>query len=298
MRFSKVLGKCDPKLIAEAEDRLSAVFTELAMGYRTRAFGSKLGGDILLHQLISPLKHICDARAIEFDTEIKKLEEKFITDKVSLEEQAALKQFLRRKVGNKLLRTAATNGLEYLWNPEFVVKQSRIGLRLVVGHEGWHSIYMHPSRRGSRIPSLWNQVVDFKVNFTLMDDLRSRGIYQPDEMFRQELGDFITLQEYASFLRDPFNPPIKLAGWNPINVLKQMANPGYKEIDKEDQKSFYFADMDLKDDMKKPENIYSYLLAQMPKCKTCGKIGAWKKSEEYKKLEKELKDKNDSEEER
>jgi hypothetical protein len=294
MKFHKILGKCDPQIITEAEGMLSSTFTELAMGYKTKAFGSKLGGDVFLHQLISPLKHICDARGIEFNVECEKMHAEFEAENVPEEQRDAIIAALKKQFGNKLLYTAATNGSIFYWAPQFIIKQSKIGLRLIVGHEGWHSIYMHPSRRGSRNPALWNIAVDFKVNFTLMDDLRLRDFRHPEEVFQKELGDFITLKEYGGFLKDPFNPPAKLALWNPTlsmkHTMERMANPGYKNPDDKEPKSLYFAEPQLADDMKRPENIYDYLFNQIPKCSTCGKIGVWKKPEAYKKLEKQLKE--------
>lgn len=290
MKFDRILGKCDPKLVLESEQMLSAIFTELAMGYKTKAFGSKMGGDVFLHQLISPLKHICDARGLQFDIECDTLNKEFEEQKLPANQRKAIIEQLKVQFGKKLLYTAATNGSSFFWAPQFIVTKSKIGLRLLVGHEGWHAIYMHPSRRGSRNPALWNIAVDYKVNYTSMDDLRLRDFRYPEEVFRQELGDFVNLKDYASFLKDPFNPPAKLALWNPMHGLKQMVTPGYKETGDKESKSVYFADSNLSDDMKRPENIYEYLLSQIPKCNTCGKVGIWKKPEEYKKLEKQAKE--------
>ena len=288
MKFHKILGKCDPAIVIEAENKLTACFTELSMGWKTKAFGSKLGGDVFLHQLISPLKHMCDARALEFDAECIKINEEFEEDNIPQPQRDAIIGELKKQFGGKLLRTAATDGRIFYWAPQFINTLSKIGLRLLVGHEGWHSIYMHPSRRGSRNPALWNQIVDFKVNFTLMDDLRCRDFRKPEEIFKKELGDFITLAEYASFLKDPFNPPVKLAGWNPINSIKRSINPGYQAADDKEYKSLYYADPNLTGDMLKPENIYTYLMNCIPKCSTCGKIGFYKKPKEFSDLEKQL----------
>lgn len=274
MKFSKVIGVCDRKLLSQAEDKLSSIFTELALGYKI-LLGTKLGGDVFLHQLISPLPHICDARAVEFEEVIKKIDG---------DPSREIIEELKGRLGKNLLYTAATDGKRYYWNPEFVIKQSKIGLRLIVAHEGWHAIYMHPARRGSRNPKLWNIAVDFKVNFTIMDDLRTRGIYNPVEVFKKELGDFVTLEEYAAFLRNPFDPPKKMALWNPINELKERLGENQKLPEEGNATSFFYAEPDLKDHLKRPENIYDYLISQIPKCKCCGRLGAWKHSKEYKEL--------------
>jgi hypothetical protein len=292
MKFNQILGKCDPSIVLESSERLSATFTELAMGYKTKAFGSKMGGDVFLHQLVSPLKQVCDARALEFDEEVEKMKSNPSLEELTKKEKEELIQEIKQQLGGKLLRTAATNGTTFFWAPQFINKLSRIGLRLVVGHEGWHAIYMHPTRRGSRGKALWNIAVDFKVNFTLMEDLRMREFYNADDIFRTELGDFITLEEYANFLKDPFNPPQKLANWNPTESMKKMLNPGYETSGAKGQ-SFYYAEPKLSDELKRPENIYDYLLSKIPKCNTCGKVGVWKKPKEYLDMEKELSEINE-----
>jgi len=294
MKFSKVIGKCDPKIIKDAEDKLSAVFTELSLGWSNKSIGTNLGGDPLVFQLVYPLPHICDATSIQLDDFEKKEEEiakriakgEIIPEEEKISED--IKHF-RKQMSGKALRTAATDGRRYYWSPTFVNKISRIGLRLVVMHESYHSLYMHPSRRGSRHPRLWNISVDFKVNYNAMEDLKAREIRDYVNVFTKELGEFITLEEYASFLADPFHPPPRLAHFNPTEGLKKMADPAYQDPFG-DKPPMYYADSALPDTMKRPENVYEYLLSKIPKCPVCGKLGKYKKPEEYKALEKQIKD--------
>lgn len=290
MKFAKILGKCDRSSIQECEEKISSCFLELAMPYDARAMGSKLGGDIFIYQMVSTLPQICDARSIEFDEICKQFDAECETNDYSAEEREIILDGIKAEFGGQIVATAATNGREFFYNPAFINKLSRIGLRLVVGHEGWHSILTHPTRRGSRNPSLWNIAVDIKANFNLMDDLRNRGFYDPSLVFQKELGDFITLKEYSAFLRDPFHPPERLSAWSPMYSMKRMLNPGYKDLnDKNQGKSFYFAEPNLPKELMQPEDIYDYLLNCIPKCKECGKIGIYKKPDDYKKLEAKIK---------
>jgi predicted metal-dependent peptidase len=292
MKFAKVIGKVDKDLVRKAEDKLSAIFTELSLGYDNKSMGTGIGGDPLVFQLVYPIDHICDALAIQLD-ELKK-KEKEIEKRVAAGETVGddekipdeVKKF-RKQMGGRVLRTAATDGRRYYWNPQFVVDQNKLGLRIVVAHEAWHAIYMHPSRRGSRLPRLWNIAVDYKVNFTVMEDLKSREIKDYTKVFSDNLGEYILLEEYAAFLRDPFNPPPRLAHLNPILALKKMADPAYKDPH-DDTPPMYYADPNLSEDMKRPENVYDYLLAQIPKCPKCGRLGKYKKPEEYKQLQKKI----------
>src|SRR5277367_5960789 len=163
MQFSRVIGKIDPKLVRQAEDKLSKVFLELGVRYDNEHVGSGLGGDPLIFSLMYPVEQVCTMN----------------------------------------IPTAATDGKRYYWNPKFVIKQSIKGLRIVCGHEAWHAIYMHPSRRGSRNPKLWNIAVDYIVNGTVMDDFKARKM-NAAEMFQKHLGKYMTLAQYAEMLKDPF----------------------------------------------------------------------------------------------
>lgn len=247
MKFEKVIGKFDPAVVKLAEDNLSAVFIELSLKYDNFSVGSSgLGGDPLIFNLIyAAVEHIC-------------------TD----------------KIGNGPLHTAATDGKKFYWNPHFVNKlcpkgKPKLGLRFVVAHEAWHSIYMHPNRRSTRNPRLWNIAVDYKVNSTIMEDIKARGAGKdPDTIFKNNLGDYISLQEYVQFLKDPFNPPKRLAHLNPTDSLYK--TPDELRAGDESHPSMYFSDVNLPPEMKRPETIYEHLYSLLPRCEECGTIGRYK----------------------
>lgn len=298
MKYAQIIGECDPKLIKDTEYVLTSTFIELASSYTHNSGfsnGSQLGGDPFIYQMVASTPHICDARGLEFDNKYKILTIELNANKISQNTYKQEINNLYNRLGKNLLYTAATNGKAYFWAPQFINKLSRIGLRLLVGHEVWHVIYMHPSRRGSRDPLLWNAAIDFKTNFNLMQDLKARGHKDPAAIFAKELGEFITLEEYAAFLKNPFDPPSKLANWNPmVSLINKLSDkPASKEFEliNEDKDMLYFAAPNLLKDLKQPEHIYSYLWSQIPVCNTCGKIGAYKKPEEYIKLQKKLKEK-------
>lgn len=295
MKFTKIFGKADPELIKKAEDKMSAVFTDLSLGYDNKTIGSGIGGDYFVFQLVYPLPHILDCSELELKQIERDIDKKLKKDlkKIKSEEEKEIlsdevKKF-KASLKGKVLRTAATDGKRFYWSLPFVLKQSKLGLRIVMEHEAWHAIYMHPSRRGSRHPQLWNIAVDFKVNFTIMEDLKARDIKDPSKTFTEALGEFITFKEYADFLKNPFQPPPRLAHLNPMEALKGMADQAYAKKG-EKHAPMYFADANLSGDFKKPENIYEYLLQQIPKCPECGKLGMYKKPEEYKKLQKQIED--------
>jgi len=205
MKFARIVGKPDPAAVRTAEDRLTTAFTELSVRYDNPIGGLGMGGDPFLFTLMYPVEQIC-------------------TDAIP---------------------TAGTDGKRFFWNPEFVNGLTRIGLRIVIAHEAFHAIYMHPARRGSRIAWLWNVAVDYIVNNNVMVDFKARGL-DAERTFRDNIGNFLTLTSYADLLSG------KVKG---------------KAKDK-----FYFADPELPEKLRKPETIYEFLYNQIPKCPKCGKL--------------------------
>lgn len=252
MKFSKILGKIDPNLIAKAEEKLSAVFLELGTKYDNTHVGTGLGGDSVIFSLMYPVKQFATLA----------------------------------------MPTAATDGKCFYWNPNFILKQSKIGLRIICAHEAWHALYLHPSRRGSRNPKLWNIAVDYIVNGQCMEDFKARK-KDPKEMFEKHLGKFMTLSQYCELLKNPFKgmpgfeEELKTQPTDPNAPVVNLPSPDedrelteaeIKELERrEKQPKFYFADPDLADDMKRPEKIYDLLYSLLPKCPDCGRIGIYKR---------------------
>jgi predicted metal-dependent peptidase len=243
MKFSRCIGKIDAKLKAQAEEKLSAIFVELGTRYDNDHIGSGMGGDPLIFSLIYPIDHICTLN----------------------------------------IPTAATDGKRYYWNPKFVLKQSKIGLRIICSHEAWHAIYLHPQRRGSRIPKLWNIAVDYIVNGMCMEDFKARKM-DPKDNFTKHLGKFITLKDYAEILKNPFGkiPEAIKAGTAPkvkmpkANEDRSLTEKEQKELERQEKKEkFYYADPDLETDIKRPEKIYDFLYNLLPKCPKCGRVGMY-----------------------
>ena len=249
MKFSRIIGKIDPKLVQQAEEKLSSVFLELGTRYDNEHVGTGYGGDPLIFSLMYPVDHVCTMN----------------------------------------IPTAATDGRRYYWNPKFVLKHSKKGLRIICGHEAWHAIYMHPQRRGSRIPKLWNIAVDYIVNGTCMEDFKSRH-HDPVAEFSKNLGRFMPLNVFCELIKNPFQ---KIAGFEDITpVMQDPDKPSCelpapdedRDLTPEEQKElerrekgvrFYYADAALDEEMKRPENIYDLLYSLLPKCPKCGRVGIY-----------------------
>lgn len=248
MKFSKVIGKIDANLVTQVEDRLSQIFLELGTRYDNDHVGSKLGGDPFIFSLLYPVEHV-------------------LTQNIP---------------------TAATDGKRYYWNPKFVMAKSLAGLRLICAHEAWHAIYMHPQRRGSRNPKLWNIAVDYIVNNAVMEDLKVRK-KDPKDIFVKNLGKYMTLDQFVEQIKNPYAPIKGFDEFDPNaapveqdDVLpspdddRELTPKEKKALENREKKVRYFyADPDLKDDMKSPERIYDYLHNLLPKCPKCGRLGVY-----------------------
>jgi len=269
MKFSKVIGKVDQKLVEQAEDKLSQVFLELGTRYTNEHVGTGMGGDPLIFGLMYPVEHVCTMN----------------------------------------IPTAATDGKRYYWNPKFVLKQSKIGLRIVCGHEAWHALYMHPQRRGSRLPKLWNIAVDYIVNGTVMDDFKARKM-DAAETFTKHLGKYMTLPQLAQLYKDPFS---KIKGFEDMNPYdaddteaklpsadedRDLTVEEQKELERRAKKTkFFYADPNIDEEMRRPEKIYDMLYQILPKCPKCGRVGIYnppqkKKDKKEKQKSKDKEEKN------
>lgn len=249
MKFHRVIGKIDPKLVEDARVALSKVFLELALKYGNKHAGSALGGDPFLFTLLQPMQHICTLN----------------------------------------INTAATDGKRYYWNPKFVLSKDKIGLRLVCAHEAWHAIYMHPQRRGKRNPKLWNIAVDFIVNGTVMDDIRIKGNDPSDmfrkhlgnfvtlAQYAEHIKNpFVPMPGIENFIPEPEDEDEPKVDLPKADEDRELTEEEKKELEKANKKyKYFYADPNLPSDMKKPEKIYDYLLHLLPKCPKCGRIGMY-----------------------
>jgi predicted metal-dependent peptidase len=66
------------------------------------------------------------------------------------------------------LPTAATNGIDFLWNPTWFMGMTPENRKAVLMHELWHVARLHMVRRGDRCPDVWNYACDYIINNDLI----------------------------------------------------------------------------------------------------------------------------------
>ena len=69
---------------------------------------------------------------------------------------------------SRRFETAATNGRQHYWNPDFVATLTDDELLGVQAHECEHDARHHGTRRGSRLPVEWNEAGDYSINVDLI----------------------------------------------------------------------------------------------------------------------------------
>jgi predicted metal-dependent peptidase len=72
------------------------------------------------------------------------------------------------EVTDDWLPTAAVDGRNFYYNPEFVDKLDLEETVFLVGHEVGHCVYEHFLRKGDRDGKLWNMAGDYKINAMLV----------------------------------------------------------------------------------------------------------------------------------
>ncbi len=70
---------------------------------------------------------------------------------------------------SKWVPTAATDGKHFYYNVDFINSLDRQEMHFLFGHEVMHVCYDHMSRRGSKIPQLWNMAADYVINLELVE---------------------------------------------------------------------------------------------------------------------------------
>lgn len=72
---------------------------------------------------------------------------------------------------DKGVKTAATDGVNLYWNPDWFLSLTPETRKTVLVHELWHPARLHFLRQGTRDAKIWNYATDIRIN----NDLTSEG---------------------------------------------------------------------------------------------------------------------------
>lgn len=97
--------------------------------------------------------------------------------------------------------TMAVDGVNLIYDAEFILAQKEDELVGIVAHEVSHCAYQHFARRGPRNPRKWNIATDYVIN----DDLRQAGFALPKWVLHDVQYRGMSAEEIYGKLPDP--PP-------------------------------------------------------------------------------------------
>jgi len=106
----------------------------------------------------------------------RKIEEKLITARVGLLLRhsffgnMATRLRMVKCEGDHFVKTCATDGRYFYYDPEFIDTLSPKQAEFVFCHEVLHNVFEHMFRRGNRNPQIWNIACDYAINQILVDD--------------------------------------------------------------------------------------------------------------------------------
>jgi len=78
------------------------------------------------------------------------------------------------KIESREVATMGVTESKLYYNPDFVSKMKESEIVAVLIHEVLHLAMMHPTRRGSRRPDIWNAAADIYVNEVILDEFQIR----------------------------------------------------------------------------------------------------------------------------
>lgn len=159
------------------------------------------------------------------------------------------------------IKTMATNGERYYWNPKFVDTMTLDETKFVICHEIMHVVWTHCFRRGARDPYNWNVATDYVINDMLIKE--GIGVMPKEGLNNPQLVQ--AGKEQAEIVYDllpPPPPPNKQYyvgdGSGKPGPLDQLQDPGGSKADRSAQ-----------------QNLVKVRVAQAANAaKMCGKMSA------------------------
>jgi len=110
--------------------------------------------------------------------------------------------YLVRELRGQKIDTAATDGKNYFWNPDFLAKMDVHQIQTVMSHESYHVLFFHcsPDRAMGKNPKDWNIAVDYIVNGVIEHDHEKSGRSAAFKLWGGEIGTPIPFQDFLDYI--------------------------------------------------------------------------------------------------
>jgi len=109
-------------------------------------------------------------------------------------------------IDKKRIKTAATDGVRIIYNPDFILSLKSKQVEFLIAHEVMHCCLLHMTRRGNRNPKIWNYAADYAINLLLIDPIdksRNVGEFIESGLYDKQFIDWSTEQIYEYLLKNP-----------------------------------------------------------------------------------------------
>jgi predicted metal-dependent peptidase len=104
--------------------------------------------------------------------------------------------------------TAATNGVNLYWNPDWFQKIPPKTRETVLLHEIWHVARLHMVRLGSRCPDIWNVACDYRINNDLAREGYTFEGTKPCLDHDYDVNGIASEEDIYDLLQKPGAPPL------------------------------------------------------------------------------------------
>jgi len=110
-------------------------------------------------------------------------------------------------IGSQEIKTAATDGRKYYWNPKFLQSLTNDEATVVMEHEAYHVIFYHSDRMKGFNPDIRNIAMDYVVNAVIETDHEKNQC--PAPLWGGVLGEPILFNKFLGYIDGKNELPTK-----------------------------------------------------------------------------------------
>jgi predicted metal-dependent peptidase len=138
------------------------------------------------------------------------------------------------KIESFEVHTAATDGVKFYWNPDFLAKLNKYELPIIMEHETIHLVSEHAQKfAGKKNQEAWGLAIDFVTNARIEDDHRkiNRGskLSTKRKIWGPNIGEPVSIRDLISIKKGLKESPKKCL-FVDMGAVKRSPEDVYKEI--------------------------------------------------------------------